>query len=260
MQCDVRTKCAHLYTLCESCYCSHSPSVVWELKVARKRKTTTWTRENAVGITSCNRSPCAYDFDLFFCPVSQVSRSGGQGQSPISLAKCLRGNFGPSGNWAASARTSRTQVAPGPSKGQGGRSDPRASHPNPATSGRRGKITHRHHHLPAMESLSPRQREWQRRYKYTVLVGLQERVRLVKHGFLLTDALFSQVSKKLSQSMRFVFLPTDAVISQRTASKELCQSTKLNGTQEYISNPLVAWTTKGAVLPVKYQRQFESSV
>ena len=60
--------------------------------------------------------------------------------------------------------------------------------------------------------------------------------------------------------MRFVFLPTDAVVSQRTGSKELSQSTKLNGTHEYISNPLVGWTTKGAVLPVKYQRQFHSSV
>ena len=43
-------------------------------------------------------------------------------------------------------------------KARGGRSDPRAKHPNPATSGRRGKITHRHPHLPAMESLSPRLR------------------------------------------------------------------------------------------------------
>ena len=43
-------------------------------------------------------------------------------------------------------------------KARGGRSDLRASYPNPATSGRRGKITHRHPHLPAMESLSPRLR------------------------------------------------------------------------------------------------------
>ena len=43
-------------------------------------------------------------------------------------------------------------------KARGGRSDPRASYPNPATSGRGGKITHRHPHLPAMESLSPRLR------------------------------------------------------------------------------------------------------
>ena len=40
-------------------------------------------------------------------------------------------------------------------KARGGRSDPRASYPNPATSGRGGKITQRHPHLPAMESLSP---------------------------------------------------------------------------------------------------------
>ena len=58
----------------------------------------------------------------------------------------------------------------------------------------------------------------------------EDRVRLVKLGFLFIDALVSQVSKELSQSMRFVFLPTDAVVSQRAASKELSQSTKLNGT------------------------------
>ena len=44
-------------------------------------------------------------------------------------------------------------------KARGWRSDPRAKHPNPATSGRGGKITHRHPHLPAMESLSPRLRK-----------------------------------------------------------------------------------------------------
>ena len=43
-------------------------------------------------------------------------------------------------------------------KATGGRSDPHASYPNPATSGRGGKITHRHPHLPAKESLSPRLR------------------------------------------------------------------------------------------------------
>ena len=41
--------------------------------------------------------------------MSQVGRGGGQGQSLISLARCLRGNFGPSGKWAAST----------PSKGWG---------------------------------------------------------------------------------------------------------------------------------------------
>ena len=47
-------------------------------------------------------------------PVSLVGRSGGQGQSLISLAKCLRGNFGPSGKWAASAPSKgweRTHIA-----------------------------------------------------------------------------------------------------------------------------------------------------
>ena len=37
--------------------------------------------------------------------MSQVGRGGGQGQSLISLAICLRGNFGPSGKWAASSGT-----------------------------------------------------------------------------------------------------------------------------------------------------------
>ena len=41
VHCDVRTKCADLYMLCERCYCSHPPSVACELKVAGKRKTTT---------------------------------------------------------------------------------------------------------------------------------------------------------------------------------------------------------------------------
>ena len=112
-----------------------------------------------------------------------------------------------------------------------------------------------------MESLSPRKREWQRRHKYTgevprqiELVGVQcvnlpswsihdetqdelaeERVRLVKLDFLLTDALFTGFEGAE---------PVD----------------ELNGTHEYISNLLVGWTTKGAVLPVKYQRQFNSSV
>ena len=43
-------------------------------------------------------------------------------------------------------------------KARGGRSDPRASYPNPATSGRGGKITHRHLYRPAKESMSPRLR------------------------------------------------------------------------------------------------------
>ena len=38
-------------------------------------------------------------------------------------------------------------------KARGGRSDPRASYTNPATSGRGGKITHRHPHLPASPRL-----------------------------------------------------------------------------------------------------------
>ena len=48
------------------------------------------------------------------CPVSQVGRGGGQGQSLISLATYLRGNFGSSGKWAASAPSKgwgRTHIA-----------------------------------------------------------------------------------------------------------------------------------------------------
>ena len=46
--------------------------------------------------------------------VSQVSRGGGQGQSLISLAICLRCNFGPSGKWVASPLSKgwgRTHIA-----------------------------------------------------------------------------------------------------------------------------------------------------
>ena len=35
---------------------------------------------------------------------------------------------------------------------------------------------------------------------------------------------------------------------------------KLNGIHEYISAPSLEWTTKGAVLPVMDQRQFDSFV
>ena len=48
------------------------------------------------------------------CHVSQVGRGGGQGQSLFSLAICLRGNFGPSVKWAASAPSKgwgRTHIA-----------------------------------------------------------------------------------------------------------------------------------------------------
>ena len=51
---------------------------------------------------------------------------------------------------------------------------------------------------------------------------------------------------------------SDTAVSQRTASKELSQSMKLDGTHECIGDPLVEWTTKVAVLPVKNQRQFDS--
>ena len=41
VQRDLLTQCAHLYMLCEKVFCSHTPSIVWELKVTGKRKTTT---------------------------------------------------------------------------------------------------------------------------------------------------------------------------------------------------------------------------
>ena len=47
-------------------------------------------------------------------PVSQVGKGGGQGLSLISLAESLRGIFGPSGKWAASAPSKgwgRTHIA-----------------------------------------------------------------------------------------------------------------------------------------------------
>ena len=44
------------------------------------------------------------------------------------------------------------------------------------------------------------------------------------------------------------------------SSKEPGSSTLLKhlGTHEYIGDPLVEWTTKGAVMPVKNQGQFDS--
>ena len=32
MQCDVLTRCAQLYMLREKVFCSHTPSIAWELK------------------------------------------------------------------------------------------------------------------------------------------------------------------------------------------------------------------------------------
>ena len=53
---------------------------------------------------------------------------------------------------------------------------------------------------------------------------------------------------------------SDTVVSQRTVSEELSQSMKLDGIHEYISVFSLQWTTKGAVLPVMDQRQFDSFV
>ena len=70
-----------------------------------------------------------------------------------------------------------------------------------------------------------------------------EQSRLVKLGLLPCDAAVSQnkVEEELSQLMRFSLMPSDTAVSQRN-----------------VFDPLVEWTWKGAVLPVKNQRQFDS--
>ena len=81
---------------------------------------------------------------------------------------------------AGGARTSRTQVAPGRSKGHGGRSDPRASYPNPATSGRGEKLPtaipifqpwsrcHRDYAGWLMTSVETKRKHWQRSWSKVV--------------------------------------------------------------------------------------------
>ena len=67
--------------------------------------------------------------------------------------------------------------------------------------------------------------------------------RLMKLGLLPCDASASQnkVAEEVSQLMRFSLMPSDTAVSQRN-----------------VFDPLVEWTTKGAVLPEKNQRQFDS--
>ena len=79
---------------------------------------------------------------------------------------CLRGNFGPSGKWAASALSKgwgRTHIANSRRSGTFKRPGAGVAIRAPATQtlppvAGEGKVTHRHPHLSAMESLSPRDR------------------------------------------------------------------------------------------------------
>ena len=63
--------------------------------------------------------------------------------------------------------------------------------------------------------------------------------RLMKLGLLTCDAPASQnkVAEELSQLMRFSLMPSDTAVSQRN-----------------VFDPLVEWTTRGAVLPEKNHR------
>ena len=54
IMCDVRTKCLCLYMQCGKVFCSHIPSIAWELKVASERKKQLpEQKKNVVGTTSC---------------------------------------------------------------------------------------------------------------------------------------------------------------------------------------------------------------
>ena len=72
---------------------------------------------------------------------------------------------------------------------------------------------------------------------------MDELSQLMRLGFLPTDTAISQVepAKELSQLMRFSLMPSDTAVSQRN-----------------VFDPLVEWSTKGAVLSKKNQRQFDS--
>ena len=70
-----------------------------------------------------------------------------------------------------------------------------------------------------------------------------EQSRLVKLGLLPCDASASpnKVAEGLSHLKRFSLMPSDTAVSQRN-----------------VLDPLVELTTKGAVLPEKNHRQFDS--
>ena len=63
-------------------------------------------------------------------------------------------------------------------------------------------------------------------------------------------------NKAVEELVKLGLLPTDAAVSQRKFSQELNRSMRLG--LMLSDTPLVKWTTKGAVLPVKNQKQFDS--